>query len=128
MKNIIALLFSFCLLTGWAFSQNGVTYDIHPGSKYQVQALEDGLSLGDLTKYRKETERAKLLFDDDSIVELYSANELMGKGIEVEMDYISRSQLPMLNLFRLHDDGWLIEDASPISKEETMVRLEKIRN
>ena len=128
MKHIFVILFSLGLLVGFANAQNGVTYDIHPGSKYKTPALADALDMCDLTKYRKETTRVKMLFDDDTIVELYSANELMSQGIEVEMDYINKTERMLLNLFRLHPDGWLIEDASQISKEESMKRLEKLRN
>lgn len=128
MKYFFSLLFSLGLLVGFANAQNGVTYDIHTGSKYKVPALADALDMCDLTKYRKETTRVKMLFDDDSIVELYSANELMNKGIEVETDYINRSEQMMLNLFRLHPEGWLLEDATKISKEESLKRLEKLRD
>ena len=113
---------------GWVTAQNAITYNLYPGTKYLGKSLEDGLSLCDLTQYRKESEHVKLLFDDDSIVELYSANELEKKGIKVSTENLSRKQLPMLNLFYLHDEGWVLEDASRISKEEASRRLEKIRN
>lgn len=126
MKYLFSTIFSLCLLLSFASAQNGVTYDIHPGDQYKTPALADALDMCDLTKYRKMDTRVKLLFDDESIVELYSASELMRNGIEVDTDYVNRSDLMLLNLFRLHSGGYLIEDATKISKEESIARLEKL--
>ena len=134
MKNrlisfLLASLGLLCFLpTNYLVAQNHVTYEILPGSKYKSVELEPALDMCDLTKYRKENKRVKMLFDDDTIVELFSANELMGRGIEVEMDYINKTEQILVNIFRLHPDGWLIEDASQISKEETIRRLKKLQD
>ena len=119
---------AFLAPAGNLYSQHHVTYEIQVGSKYKAVELEPALDMCDLTKYRKEDKRVKMLFDDDTIVELFSANELMGKGIEVETDYINKTDRMLLNIFRLHPDGWLIEDATKISKEETMLRLKKLQD
>ena len=126
MKYLFLTFFSLCLLIGFASAQQGITYDIHPGSEYKVSAIADALDMCDLTKYRKIDSRVKLLFDDDTIVELYSASELLRNKIEVNTDFVNRTERMMLNLFKLHPDGFLIEDASPISKEETIIRLAKL--
>lgn len=134
MKNRLVSLLLLLVPMGLLIPQNRLvaqhhtTYEIHPGSTYKVVELEPALDMCDLTKYRKETERVKMLFDDDTIVELFSANELMRNGIEVEMSYINRSAMVMVNMFQLHPDGYLIERADKISKEETIRRLKKLQD
>lgn len=124
MHKLYFLLF-FLLFSPFIglFAQNGVTYDIHPGSKYKAVELEPALDMCDLTKYRKLDKRVKMLFDDETIVELYSAKEMLEGGQDIDLRGINPTDQILLNMFSLADGGYLIEWADKLSKEETIRRL-----
>lgn len=104
MKHLYLTLFTLALSVN-CLSQNSDQFEvISIGSQYNSEKVMNAMKSADWCGFFFKNERHKLTFDDGTIVELKSENELLNDGISVDescySDYYSDERT-----YKVHESG-----------------------
>lgn len=103
MKNLIVLL--LCIWsTNFSFAQQ--TYSIQSlGSQYTTTQIDEAFASANFCGMHYSSERRKLIFEDGTIIELFSSAELPNMDPAC---FITRDLANDSNIWRISAEGYLI--------------------
>ena len=104
------------------------TYEVKYSSTMDHNLFEKAISKCNLDPYRRLNQRTELHFTDGTILELFSANELVKAGYPINLNTINKVGDENYNAFTVHPDGYVLEEVWKFSKEDLVKHQNERKN
>lgn len=116
MLWLVPLFFLWCGVSAQSSTQSFVI--THSGSVPSISIYEDALKHNDLDRFRALEHRTLMFFTEGVIVELLSGNEMVQRGLAVDLSKVDRTGNDPLkhSQFVLHPSGRILQLVTPVKK------------